>query len=363
VRVAAELSERGTVELWCESTETPHRWRLQFQLASPTAGAAEPEAERAALVIPESAVAEAERLVRAVFEPGEVDSDVTPESLMARLEGALGYGRDSWPIDVTRRLGETVGRVAEGRRLGPRHEARWLNLYGYCLRPGFGAPGDPERVERAWELVREGPVFARDVQCQVEWEVFLQRIAGGLNGRRQQELYERHRELLGIGERRPKRGNPQVTREAWRVLASLEHLSAPIRTKLGKELLKRLVDDPRNRSFPWALARFGARVPLYGPHASVVAPDVAERWIRALLDLGEMTPELAFAIGQIGARTNDPERDVDDDLRHVAVARIAAAGLRGDALDRLRRYVPQGLEQAARVFGESLPHGLRLHEG
>ena len=32
VRLHAHVTEVGTLELWCESRGTPHRWRLQFEL-------------------------------------------------------------------------------------------------------------------------------------------------------------------------------------------------------------------------------------------------------------------------------------------------------------------------------------------
>src|SRR5208283_4675042 len=34
VRLRASFTEVGTLELWCESRDTPHRWRLQFELRS-----------------------------------------------------------------------------------------------------------------------------------------------------------------------------------------------------------------------------------------------------------------------------------------------------------------------------------------
>ena len=32
VRLRASFTEVGTLEIWCESRDTPHRWRLQFEL-------------------------------------------------------------------------------------------------------------------------------------------------------------------------------------------------------------------------------------------------------------------------------------------------------------------------------------------
>ncbi len=365
VRVAATLTEMGTLDLWCESVDSENRWRLQFQLH----GKCEPDQderpdERPRTIISESAVDAVGRLLDAVF-GGAGDSlsgePVTPGTLMARLESELGHGKDAWPLDTTRTLFDRLVPLAAGRTASARHEARFLNLLGFCLRPGFGADGDERRVELTRNLYDEGPVFANDVQCRVEWEVFLQRTAGGLDARRQHELYERHRELLGLDARqRNRRINPQIEREAWRALASFEHLPASLRVRLGRLLLARLESDPSNRSFPWALARLGARTPFYASPRFAVSPEVASTWIAALVEIPVLTPEIAFAVGQIGARTNDPNRDIDEVVRRRAIARLGAAGFRERTLAPLRAVVAPAAAQSSRIFGESLPEGLRL---
>ena len=40
VRLRASFTEVGTLELWCESRDTPHRWRLQFELRGEEAASA-----------------------------------------------------------------------------------------------------------------------------------------------------------------------------------------------------------------------------------------------------------------------------------------------------------------------------------
>ena len=86
-----------------------------------------------------------------------------------------------------------------------------------------------------------------------------------------------------MGQKKPPRLNPQIERESWRLLASLERLDAGQRVKLGDELVDRLRRDVRNRSLLWALGRFGARVPFYGPLNSIVPPQAAVRWLDRLL--------------------------------------------------------------------------------
>ena len=38
---------------------------------------------------------------------------------------------------------------AAGRKKNPAYEVRWLNLCGFCLRPGLGFPGDDFRLEQS----------------------------------------------------------------------------------------------------------------------------------------------------------------------------------------------------------------------
>jgi hypothetical protein len=372
VQLTAHFTEVGTLELWCEAPKTGHRWRLQFQLRG--AEALEEEADEgdesqsrdevAQVVIPEEAVAEAEKLIRAVFGgprdalPGEA---LSPEALPGRLEAALGYRKDSWPTEAIRKLCDVLAELSTGRRKGRNYEARWLNLFGFCLRPGFGAPLDDWRVTRARKVYHEGLCFEKDVQCQVEWVILWQRVAGGMNAGQQLEIYERHKGVLGVGGRKAKgRLNRQVEREGLLLLASLEHLPPAVRFELGEELLGRIEEEPGNKSFTWALGRLGARVPFYGPLNCVVPAEAAARWAAALLDLPELTPHVANAVSQLAARTDDPLRDVEPAFREEAIRRLEEAGAGEEALEALRAYVPRSRAAAVRLFGESLPEGLRL---
>jgi molecular chaperone DnaK (HSP70) len=372
VRLTTHFTEVGTLELWCEAPKTGHRWRLQFQLRgadAPDEESAEgdesqPPAEATQVVIPDEAVAEAEKLIRAVF-GGPRDTmegeTLSPEALPGRLEAALGYRKDSWTTENIRKLCDTLADLSGGRRKGRNYEARWLNLFGFCLRPGFGAVLDEWRVTRARKVYHEGLFFEKDVQCQVEWMILWQRVAGGLSAGQQREIYERHKALLGVGGRRLKgRLNRQVEREGLLMLASLEHLPPDLRVELGEEILARLEEEPGNKSFTWALGRLGARLPFYGPLNCVVPAGAATKWAAALLALPELTPHVATAVSQLAARTDDPLRDVEAVFRAEAVRRLEEAGAGGEALEALHTYMPRSRAAAVRIFGESLPEGLRL---
>jgi molecular chaperone DnaK (HSP70) len=371
VELAVQLSiihtEVGTLELWCESQKTQHRWRLQFQLrgAGPQAVAVSHEAETPQAIVPESSLASAERMIRAVFgrpqTPDGEEEQLTPETLVPRLEATLGYGKDAWPMAIIRKLCDMLVEVAEGRKKTARFEARWLNLAGFCLRPGYGAILDDWRIGQVRKVYMAGLAFPRDIQCQVEWLVLWRRVAGGLNAGQQRELHHRQTALLGVGgKKRPGRVSIQTDREGWRLLASLEHLPGPVRAALGEQLMARIRREPTNQSYLWSLGRLGARIPLYGPINCVVSVEAAGEWLDALLRLPELAPEVTSAIVQLGARTNDPGRDISDDLRHLAIQRLGAAGISEGLIQRLQEYIPPTRADALRIFGDSLPEGLRL---
>ncbi len=368
VRLTAVFTEVGTLELWCESVTTAHRWRLSFNVrgveASPLdaaveAGPAESTAsEGDQVVVSDAAVAGAEALLRAVFAPGAGGGD--PAALTGDLENALGHGKQGWPLAVLRRLADVLIGLAAGRHTSPAHEARWLNLAGFCARPGFGTPLDAWRVSELRKVYAAGLAFPREVQGQVEWLVLWQRVAAGFNAGQQRELAMRLTGQLGIGQKKGPHLSPQIERESWRLLAALERLDASQRVKFGDPLLDRLRREPRNTGLLWAIGRLGARAPFHGPLNGVVPPAAAERWIARLLALKGAPADLAVAVAQIGARTGDPARDVSEETRTTAVDHLRAAGVPDETLAPLREVLPLDRIETSRAFGEALPAGLTV---
>ena len=366
VRIRASFTEVGTLELWCESRDTQHRWRLQFELRGEEAQAEQLDTAKPhpvptpslAVTASDATVESAAQLIRNVF-GGSADGEaLAPESLANQIEAALGAKRDSWPISAIRRFSDVLIEVAAGRKKSPRYEIRWLNLSGFCLRPGFGVPGDDARVMHVRTIASKETIFADDLQCQVELLVLLRRIAGGINASEQQALY---RKLIGRADLRKKgRVNRQLEYERWRLLASLEHLLGSARASLGDELLSKIRKEPENAIWLWSLGRLGARIPLYGPLHSVVVPEIASEWLKALLDLSAFTAATASAIALIARRIEDRSRDIDDAIRERTISRLMALEIDEEIIQLLSKYVPPERTDAVRSFGESLPSGLQV---
>ena len=356
------FTETGTLELWCESRSSDHRWRLLFNLRAAEAdpldeSVAEGADEDSGVIVADEALARAERLLREVFGSGA--SSVAPDAVIGEIENMLGHGKLAWPLAAIRKLADALIEVERGRSRSAAHEMRWLNLTGFCTRPGFGSSLDAWRVSELRKVYAAGLAFPKDVQNQVEWIVLWQRVGAGFTSGQQRELAQRISGQLGLGQRKAPRLNAQIERESWRLLASLERLEAGQRARLGDELLERVRREPRNASWLWAMSRLGARTPLYGPLNSVVPPSVAERWIDRLLGLKEITADTAAAVAQIAGRTDDPARDIPSSAAETAAARLLTAGFVEPA-ERLQNVLPADRTDAGRVFGESLPEGLQL---
>ncbi len=364
IRLVVAFTETGTLELWCESRATDHRWRLAFNLRGIEADALDPDepAEDVAdaapqVVIAEDAVERATALIRQTIDPSPTGPQ--PDSLIGELEQALGHGKHAWPLLPSRQLADVLIEVERGRRTSAAHEARWLNLTGFCARPGFGSPLDAWRVSELRKVYAAGLAFPRDVQNQVEWIVLWQRVAAGFTAGQQRELAQRIAGQLGLGQRKAARVNPQIERESWRLLASLERLESAYRARIGDEVIDRVRREPRSATWLWAIGRIGARIPFYGPLNACVSAAVAERWLERLLTLKEITPDAAAAIALIGSRTDDPVRDLSAALLERAARRLEDSGF-SDAARTLLDPASAHRPNAGQIFGESLPEGLQL---
>ena len=371
VRLSVSLTEVGILELWCLSQVSDHKWRLHFQVRGELDDEPDDEPESGAAAVPEDLIAAAEAAIRAVFELADdqrqpaseqrpADGDrLSAENLVAHIEQTIGFGKTAWPLAVMRRCADALIAVAPARRRSASLEARWLNLFGFCFRPGFGAAKDPWRIGEVRKIYAAGLAFPGAIQNRVEWLVFLQRVAGGFSTGQQRELAQRVVGELGLSGKKVARLNPQIERESWRLLASLERIEPETRVKAGDELMRRVRRDAGNVSLLWAIGRLGARAPLYGPLSSVVPPQDAGRWLDALLSIKLMTPELAAAVVQIAARVGDPLRDLDEERRARALVRLGESGIGRDARRALEEVLPPSTLDANRVFGEPLPDGLR----
>ncbi|AJY09224.1 hsp70 family protein [Burkholderia dolosa] len=361
VKLTASLTEVGTLEMHCIATDdATRRWRLEFQLRG---DAPAPHDDATSARHPR--IDQALELIDRSF--GSRASGVTPKDtrrLRAQLEQVLGP-RDEWDLALARELFDALLARARRRRRSADHERAWLNLAGYCLRPGFGHPLDAWRIEQLWPLFDDGIQYVNDAQVWSEWWTLWRRAAGGLNDDAQMQVRDAiaFLEPAADGKRRKLPFDPDKVGAAdmTRLSASLERLPVERKIELAERLIVQLQKPAERALCAWALGRIGARRPFYGSAHGVVPADVASGWLDALfaLDWKQVEPA-AFAAAQIARMTGDRSRDLPAATRDAVIRRLAAAHASPTWIDMVREAIAFDEADTVRVFGETLPAGLKL---
>ena len=368
VTLAARSTEIGTLELSCVSREG-NRWKLEFNTRDTAASKAPDDAPVAFVdVFPEEKVQAAGERVKATY----TANSPTPPELTKALEAALESGKSEWPTGLCRRLWEPLMDVAEQRVKSPAHLQRWYNLAGFVLRPGFGDTLDRYRVEALWKTITataSGAISGGNKlvvpEGGADYWIMWRRVAGGLNGALQQALFARLKLiLLPTKAKAPMKPSANELTEMWRAAASLERLEAKVKEQLGDALVAQLKRQPVPNYVFWSLTRLGARVLFYGPLNTIVHPSIAERWLAALV---EYTPTndndrlaWAFCLAQLGRRSGLRGVDIHHEHQEALAKMLRSMAVPATWAKMVEEVVaPEGADQS-RLFGESLPIGLRL---
>lgn len=368
VTLHAELTEIGTLELSCREIGGDRSWRLQFDVRAATQTDLAPHVSQAEGEgwIDEAVVEACREQIDATFGP-QGASD--PGQLVRNLVAAVGSDRSQWPTSLLRRIAELLLKYQEGRRKSPAHEARWLNLLGYCLRPGYGLAVDDWRVAETWKTV-QGKLAHPAATSRTESLILWRRIAGGLSAGQQRALADPLMAAVRSLQRRTGGGrtvepllSPHESVEVFRLLGALERLPVEMKQELGRILLDlatRKKHRPLSASLLWSLGRLGAREPTYGPLNAVVPAEEVAQWLTRLWTLEAEIEMVRFAAVHLARRTGDRFRDLDEPKRAQVLAWLTAHGGTEHDLQLVREGGTLDDEEQGRVFGESLPKGLRL---
>ncbi len=360
VHVAAHYTELGALALWCKSLISSHRWQLQFHLRSlaPAAGVGDQE------IFESAVVAEVCDVVGAAFEDRNVGGRL--ESLARDVAAVIDRKREQWPLSLIRGMADKLLDLEKTRSFSPLHESRWLNLTGFCMRPGFAEGGDPLRMKRVWQLFLQGLRHPSHPQVLSEWWIMWRRVAGGLTAGQQRQLLQAMTPTLLDAKAKGKRVTAQQRLEIWMTVANLEHLLARDKIKCGRALLAEIQPKSSRPQHLWALSRLGARELLYGSVDRVIAPKEAAAWIDTLLGGKWSDPKpVGIALAQMARKTGDRARDLEPAEIEKIIAWMTAESQReallGPCLPCLRQIVPLARQEESAIFGETLPAGLVLH--
>ncbi len=373
VVLETELSEVGTLQLWCATEDGAHRWQLEFDVRSTTETDRDTvSAAGAELGVVEQSLRDAARSVlEAAFGNGvtsqtNAGGNKSSNDVVKQLAQALGMNKNRWPPSLLRGMWHDLIELQDGRKQSASMEARWLNLVGYCLRPGYGMAADDWRVSQTWRAVQGKLAFATPAS-RSESLILWRRIAGGFTSGQQMAVYQQIagplRGLLDPVRRGKGEANslqPGELIEMLRLVGSLELLPSLEKRQIGDGLLS-IVDQRRwataRDAMLWTIGRLGNRVPAYGPLNTVVGPEVVEDWLARMLRLQPQGPAWQLAVMLCARHTGDRYRDIDPSLKQSVLKLMATAP------EHYRQLIESGGqladEELNEITGESLPLGLR----
>ena len=380
VRLEAVTNALGLLRIRCLPRSAapgyPAAWDLAFQLrpseadpasGSNVAGSADDLSPTSDAANAPSALPALDRALRETFAPPASGSGARPPAtaspaphddprrLPARLETLAGQPRADWSPALLRGLWPALAATLTKRGRGPAHEAAWLGLAGYCLRPGFGWPHDEARVAELWRLRALGLAFPRDAAVVTQAFILWRRVAAGLSAAQQAELWEKWRHPLRSADAPP---------ELVRAAASLERLPQNTRRELLARLLERLPRLPAAQLEPWiwALGRLLARVPLCGDPATVLPPDCLPPVLETLTKLkpGIHTPVAAAALVQALRCTGERSLDASPEVQAAARALLARWDATPAQLERISAPLVPDATVWQQLAGDRLPPGLHL---
>ena len=177
-RLESEINEVGVLQVSLHAEQTDHRWPLKFDIRSQQSGVA------VTITVEEELLQKASTFIRESFTQGTKKT-----SLFKDLEIILELRRKAWPVALLRRLSDELLLVDYKKLSSKNIESLWLNLAGFCLRPGFGDPGDELRLKKVWRLWLQGLNNTSDQKTVSEWWIFWRRVIGGLRAGQQETIF------------------------------------------------------------------------------------------------------------------------------------------------------------------------------
>ena len=339
VRLEVHITALGALEIYCvdhRAAERDLEARVRHAL-----GRRRADRRGAADAAPHPKTDEAKAKIKTAFATG-----AGLQTLTRDLETLLETRRDEWSMMTTRALFDALVEVAADRKKTADHEQRWLNLAGFLLRPGTGAPLDAWRSRVMWGVFNENLAHPKSEPGKLAWWIVWRRIAGGLaKGQQDQILRSRSRQLLLPSTKQAKKlaeakPSKQELAEMWRAVASMERLPVAAQGEARRRAHPPHghAQGPRGCRAPvGAVAHRRARAalrPAQRGRAAEQGQGVARR--RCSRGTGPSPTRSAFPLAQLGRRTGDRTRDLDDATR-AQLADDAARAARRRARGRARR--------------------------
>jgi molecular chaperone DnaK (HSP70) len=361
VRLGVMLRATGCLQIFCRDDHGGLIQELSFD-AAPVAGKPSVDPGRKAASSASAPSGPGKRLLGQIrkivdgwFEDG---SDPAPLAFK-QLEEAIGVARKEWDLPTLRVLFDLV--VDESRFFqSAKTLTCFFRLAGFCLRPGFGATGDEERLTVVGKLPLPDSRIS-DTAFWSDWWLLWKRVAAGLSAERQEEI-KGHIEALLFPARKAhqtqRKPDQHERNQLWRLLGHLERLGVDAKMRLGEAVFQQPATFGRDSVSLYALGRLGSRRLLYADQTLIVPQSIVQSWAERLLKYANtQNSYLDWALKEIGRKTGDRLTQVDDLVRKHIVEVLKKHGRKKEFLAPLIHVEAWRPEDFAEGVGDQLPNG------
>ncbi|PTY04122.1 hypothetical protein DB346_04850 [Verrucomicrobia bacterium LW23] len=366
VNLRARVTETGLLQIFCDAADAswPHSksWQLDFRLRQGGGdGGGDGQGSAVEPNVAEDKLNHAKGLLQKTFaRPVNPREKLTATKLFLSLQDVLKLPKQEWNLGLVRALWPAMHECMSLRKNSMEHEETWLGFTSYVLRPGYGAEGDPRRIDELWALRENGLAFPGKDPCRLQLWILWRRVAGGLDAARQVAAMEPWMPAIRESKKAP---NAELVRMA----GALERL--PLDMK--RELLRRFVAEMAPLAakaapcdpYLVAIGRLLNRTPLHAGPESIMPPELVEDVFEPLKALDwtepvfrEVTPLFLRAARLVNVRGID----LDASLRTRIVHKLESSGVSLDKIRPLEDFIPIEKSDRAGIFGEALPPGLVL---
>ena len=371
-KLESTISSSGVLAITLLSQESEHKWPLHFdvRLLAKESNQSAVKFNNSDYIVDQNLVSEAQDTINNFFLSNNSSKTTT---LNKKLEEIFSLKRKEWPIPLLRNLADILLEI-DFENLEAKLEKTYLNLTGFCLRPGFGDVEDELRMQKAWKIFYFSLKSIDNPEALAEWWIFWRRITAGLRGGHQRTLYQTLiKELIPKGVYNNKFKNKlHAKTEMWRTLGSLELLTPEQKMGIAKVLLKRLnkIEDFEL----WVLGRLGNRSLFHAPVNNLMNIHNVEKIVTKMLEIkiNQFSKKnsikidmLLFSLSLLAQKTNN--RDID--LKNETVNKVENfIKINCHSKNDYQRYFTlvennmknKNIQQQNKTFGENLPIGLSL---
>ncbi|NLQ18635.1 hsp70 family protein [Marinomonas sp. M1K-6] len=362
VTLSVQMTEVGVLQVLLNAHNQRDQWRLDFstQPNSEMMGA-EKNKDGVGLLHANMGQAE-EHLTRCFSSAGQKQSPDLVKSLKQDLDQLLG-NRDDWNLATSRRLVDKLLSVKSGRSKSAQHERQWLQLMGYCLRPGFGAADDLARVQQVINATKAGTQFDTAPVWGQYWTLY-RRIAGGLSVDQQTHLFKQFSQYYSpTGQRSRDKMKALTTKSSddlIRLVGALENVSNENKVTTIDWLLKRLQKTSEPDTAWWTIGRIASRHLLSGKQEQRISEDALLPILEMVLKEDWKKRKQAGLAAVLMSQVSVGEADKLSALRKKIANKLKKDKCPAQWLERLESQIEINSDELNALVGESLPIGLRL---